>query len=116
MLKHSSRIIFETLVILLMFSAFCLMQISDIPFQWVQFFTASIGTLLLYFVKQIAILWFKPRLDSNHYLMVTSIALLLFLPITMERSLFGLLHTIGLFVLTTALLLSKANLQPESSH
>lgn len=116
MLKHSSRIIFETLVILLMFSALCFMQITEMPFQWAQFFIAFIGALLLYSVKRVAILLFKPRLNSNHYLMVTSIALLLFLPFTMEWSLFGLLHTIGLFVLTIALLLSKTNFQPESSH
>ncbi|AYV24990.1 hypothetical protein L1D61_27035 [Vibrio mediterranei] len=112
MLKHSSRIIFETLTILLMFSALCLMQITEMPFQWVEFFIASIGALLLYSVKRVATLWFKPRPNSNHYLMVTSTALLLFLPNTMEWALFGLLHTIGLFVLTIALLLSKTNLQP----
>ena len=105
-----SKLIFETLVVSLLFSALCLIQITENQFQWTHFCIAAMGSLFLYGFKRIAALFVKRRPNSPHYLVLTSAGLILLLCITMEHSLFGLLHSIGLLLLYCGLLLSKTAL------
>lgn len=64
MTSHLSQLIFEALVVSLLFSALCLMQITELPFQWTHFFIAAIGSLSLYGFKRIAAVCLKSRPNS----------------------------------------------------
>nr|AKN40169.1 hypothetical protein [Vibrio tasmaniensis] len=55
MLPSLSTLIFETLVVSLLFFALCLMQITESQFQWTQLFIASTGFLSLYGLKRIVV-------------------------------------------------------------
>ncbi len=110
MLPSLSRFIFETLVVSLLFSALCLMQITESPFQWTQLFIATTGSLLLYGLKRLVVVFVKKRPNTPHYIVLTSTGFALLLSISMEYSLFGLLHSIGLTCLYLALIVSKSAL------
>ena len=113
MLSMLPILIFEILVVSLLFSALGLMQITELPFQWTHFFIAAIGSLSLYGFKRIVAVCLKSRPNSPHYLALTSVGLILLLCITMEHSLFGVFHSIGLLFLYCGLLLSKSALFPS---
>ena len=69
MLPSLSRLIFETLVVSLLFSALCLMQITESQFQWTQLFIASTGFLSLYSLKRLVVFLLKnaPTLLTTLY-------------------------------------------------